>query len=514
MSVINCECTQLFKCREWSGKLPQLLEVDFSTTPGGPPSTPSDSRKTFEQLIRTDPLSTVITVSIDVLSASVAVALAGLWAATSSTPHPPLWWLALFVPIFVIVIGARSLYRRSLNRRFLDEAFGVLSSGSIAAMLLLSTLVLLGITDRPGAAVTKLWVCASILIPFGRLVRMVVQRHLQRHSHLVSPTLIIGSGQITQHVIARMFAAPEHGMNPVGVLSDETPTLGDQATESEQVPYLGAVDQLENAIAKTQAERLVIAFTTVHGELLAGAVRVAHRHGLRVWVVPRMYEVIGSKSFIDHIGGMPLLSVPHTNPRGWQFRAKHISDRVVAGCILLTISPLFLTLMLLVRWSSPGPIFFAQDRVGRNGQVFGCLKFRSMRLPDPDDVTFVPKTGSAPGGVEGTDRRTRIGKLMRSTSMDELPQLLNVLRGEMSLVGPRPERPEFVALFEAQIRRYGERHRVKAGVTGWAQVNGLRGQTSIADRAEWDNYYIENWSLWLDVKILMLTVLAVFKRAE
>lgn len=497
---------------EW--ELPQLMEVDTSTVPSGPPLIASDSRKTFGQLVRTDPLSTIITVSIDVLSASVAVALAAWWAATSTTPHPPLWWLMLFVPAVVIVMGARSLYRRSLNRRFLDEFFGILSSGSIAAMLVLSTLVLLGITDRPGAAVTKLWVCASIVIPFGRLVRVVVQRRLQRHSHLVSPTLVIGSGQVTQHVITRMLAAPEHGMNPVGLLSDEAPTRGEPGAEAEPVPYLGTIDQLENAIVATHAERLVVAFTTVRGELLTGAVRVAHRHGLRVWVVPRMYEAIGSKSFIDHIGGMPLLSVPHTNPRGWQFQAKHISDRIVAGCILLTISPLFLTLMLLVRCSSPGPIFFAQERVGRNGQVFGCLKFRSMRLPDPADAAFVPKTGSAPGGVEGTDRRTRIGKLMRSTSMDELPQLLNVLRGEMSLVGPRPERPEFVALFEAQIRRYGERHRVKAGVTGWAQVNGLRGQTSIADRAEWDNYYIENWSLWLDIKILMLTVLAVFKRAE
>lgn len=497
---------------EW--ELPQLLEVETSTTPGGPPPTSSNSRKTFGQLIRTDPLSTIVSVSIDVLSATIAVALAWWWALTSVLVHPPMWCFALFVPLVVIVMGARSLYRRSLNRRFLDEFYGILSSGSIAAMLLLCALVLFGITDRPGAAVTKLWVCASILIPFGRLVRVVVQRRLQRNSHLVSPTLVIGSGQVTQHVIARMIAAPEHGMNPVGVLSDDSPIRSDQGTEADQVPYLGAVDRLESVIAETQAERLVIAFTKVHGELLTGSVRIAHRHGLRVWVVPRMYEVIGSKSLIDHIGGMPLLSVPHTNPRGWQFRVKHISDRIVAGCILLALSPLFLTLMLLVRWSSPGPIFFAQERVGRNGQIFGCLKFRSMRLPDPDHVTFVPKIGSAPGGVEGTDRRTRIGKLMRSTSMDELPQLLNVLRGDMSLVGPRPERPEFVTLFEAQIRRYGERHRVKAGVTGWAQVNGLRGQTSIADRAEWDNYYIENWSLWLDIKILMLTVLAVFKKAE
>lgn len=497
---------------EW--ELPQLLEVKTSTPPGGPLPASSNSRKTIGQLIRTDPLSTIISVFIDVLSATIAVALAWWWALASVLVHPPMWCFALFVPLVIIVMGARSLYRRSLNRRFLDECYGILSSGSIAAMLLLCALVLLEITDRPGAAVTKLWVCASILIPFGRLVRVVIQRRLQQKSHLISPTLVIGSGQLTQHVIARMIAAPEHGMNPVGVLSDEPPVSRDPRTDTGPVPYLGAVSRLEAIIAETQAERLVIAFAKVHGELLTGAVRIAHRHGLRVWVVPRMYEVIGSKSLVDHIGGMPLLSIPHTNPRGWQFQMKHISDRIVAGCILLVLSPLFLTLMLLVRWSSPGPIFFAQERVGRNGQIFGCLKFRSMRLPDPDHVAFVPKTGSAPGGVEGTDRRTRIGKLMRSTSMDELPQLLNVLRGDMSLVGPRPERPEFVTLFEAQIRRYGERHRVKAGVTGWAQVNGLRGQTSIADRAEWDNYYIENWSLWLDIKILMLTVLAVFKKAE
>lgn len=497
---------------EW--ELPQVLEAGPPALRAGTRSTSSAPRKTFEQLIRTDPLSTIVTVAIDVLSASIAVAIAGWWTVVSNLPHPPLTWLILVVPLVVFVMAARSLYRRSLNRRFLDEFYGVTSSTSIAAMLLLCTLVLVGVSDRPGAAMAKLWLCTSILIPVGRLIRVVVQRQLQRHAHLVAPTLIIGSGPVTHHVITRMISAPEHGMNPIGVLSDEPPLRGEDGAESEQVPYLGTVDRLEDAIAETQAERLVIAFTSVRPELLAGSVRIAHRHGLRVWVVPRMFDVVGSKSLVDHIGGMPLLSVPHTDPLGWQFRMKHISDRIVAGCILLGISPLFLTLMLLVRTSSPGPIFFAQDRVGRDGKVFGCLKFRSMRLPDPDDQAFVPKSGSAPGGVEGVDRRTRIGKLMRSTSMDELPQLLNVLRGDMSLVGPRPERPEFVSLFEAQIRRYGDRHRVKAGVTGWSQVNGLRGQTSIADRAEWDNYYIENWSLWLDLKILLLTVLAVFKKAE
>jgi lipopolysaccharide/colanic/teichoic acid biosynthesis glycosyltransferase len=137
-----------------------------------------------------------------------------------------------------------------------------------------------------------------------------------------------------------------------------------------------------------------------------------------------------------------------------------------------------------------------------------------MRPLDPSEEGFAPKAGEAPGGVEGVDRRTRIGKIMRKTSLDELPQLINVLKGDMSLVGPRPERPAFVELFEMQVRRYGDRHRVKAGITGWAQVHGLRGQTSIADRAEFDNYYIENWSLRLDFRILVLTVLAVFRGVE
>ena len=171
----------------------------------------------------------------------------------------------------------------------------------------------------------------------------------------------------------------------------------------------------------------------------------------------------------------------------------------------------------------PGPAFFRQRRVGRDGKVFDFYKFRSMRVeqaPAQDGeaetsaLDFLLGGDTAPGGVEGEDRRTAVGRFLRSTSLDELPQLFNVLRGDMSLVGPRPERPEFVELFRQDIIRYGDRHRVKSGITGWAQVHGLRGQTSLAERVEWDNYYIAHWSLGLDLKILALTLVALFRNAE
>jgi len=165
---------------------------------------------------------------------------------------------------------------------------------------------------------------------------------------------------------------------------------------------------------------------------------------------------------------------------------------------------------IAIRLSSPGPALFRQRRVGRDGHEFDLLKFRTMRPPQTTDE-FAPRSGYAPGGVEGTDRRTRLGRFLRETSLDELPQLINVLRGDMSLVGPRPERPEFVKLFSTEVHRYEDRHRVKSGLTGWAQVNGLRGQTSIADRVEWDNYYIQNWSLRFDLRIIGLTIAEVLR---
>ena len=238
--------------------------------------------------------------------------------------------------------------------------------------------------------------------------------------------------------------------------------------------------------------------------------------GVPVSIVPRLFEGLPDRVAVERVGALPLVSIYPPASRDWQIAVKYAFDRAIAVVAILILSPLLILAAAGALASVGRPLLFRQRRVGLDRRDFEMLKFRTMR-GQPDHANSFGAgweafaQGLGPGGVEGADRRTRFGTFLRRTSLDELPQLFNVLRGDMSIVGPRPERPEYVREFEARVRRYDLRHRVKAGITGWAQVHGLRGRTPLADRVEYDNYYIENWSLWLDVKILLMTVLAVFR---
>jgi exopolysaccharide biosynthesis polyprenyl glycosylphosphotransferase len=298
-------------------------------------------------------------------------------------------------------------------------------------------------------------------------------------------------------------------LRPVGFL-DKNPLEGyDDVAE---LPVLGASWDVDRVVAEHAIEQVIVTFSTAPHEVLLRFVNRCEELGVRVALVPRLYEKTTIRLQVEHIGGLPLLSAQAADPKGWHFAVKYALDRAVAGLALLVAAPILGAAALAVYLSMGRPIFFRQVRVGRDGKTFGILKFRSMKQPAAGTTTaLVLADGSAPGGVEGEDRRTRVGTFLRKSSIDELPQLINVLTGDMSLVGPRPERPEFADAFTRDVYRYGERHRVKSGITGWSQVNGLRGKTSIADRAEWDNHYIENFSLWLDLKVMLLTALAVFK---
>ena len=261
-------------------------------------------------------------------------------------------------------------------------------------------------------------------------------------------------------------------------------------------------------------DRSCVTFSRVPDEKLLAVMDRCGELGVPVSVVPRLFERRTEGLTFENLGALPLIRVRPTRPRAGYFRVKHGLDPLLAGLILLVTVPLLAGSAIAVWISAGRPIFFRQARVGRDGKHFEILKFRTMRSPEAEENEPTPSfpAGIAPGGVEGTyDRRTRVGRFLRVTSLDEFPQLINVLKGEMSLVGPRPERPEFVRTFSSTVRGYDRRHRVKSGITGWSQVHGLRGQTSIDDRAEYDNYYIENLSLWLDIKVLVLTVSTVLR---
>ncbi|AQA02646.1 UDP-phosphate galactose phosphotransferase [Mycobacterium sp. MS1601] len=449
----------------------------------------------------------------DAAAACIASAVGLYWAHSSGLPMPPVWMMSCYAPMVLVLFAARSTYRRRLHKNLVDEYIAVQMTAALAAMLLLAGMVVTGVSGDLGDTVAKVWLATAALLPVGRVSAISLKRALRRRHYLQSRTLILGNGLVASHLAQRFIDNPQYGIVPVGFVdADATPSSA--AHSVCPLPAAGTPEKMAAAIRDTGAEAVVVAFSLTRDEDLVPAIRTARLAGLTVWVVPRLFDAVSKRSRLDYVGGMPVLDLCSTNPNSWQFTVKYISDRVVAAGILLAISPFFILLAAAVKLSSPGSVFYRQPRIGRDGIVFDCLKFRSMRALRDSEKAFVLRHGCAPGGVEGVDRRTGIGKWLRSTSLDELPQLLNVVKGDMSLVGPRPERPEYVELFNTQIRRYGERHRVKAGMTGWAQVHGLRGQTSIDDRAEWDNFYIENWSLALDLQILLMTLPAVLRSRE
>jgi exopolysaccharide biosynthesis polyprenyl glycosylphosphotransferase len=284
---------------------------------------------------------------------------------------------------------------------------------------------------------------------------------------------------------------------------------------------LGASWDLDRVVEEHGVEHVIVAFSTAPHGVLLRLVRRCEELGIAVAHVPRLFERLTDRITVEHLGGLPLVTVERADPGGWEFAVKYTIDRLVAALLLVLLSPLLGIAALAIRISMGRPILFRQRRVGRDGHVFEILKLRTMEgAPESDGEADVDWAALQLGLADGIaardgedDRTTRVGRVLRTLALDELPQLWNVLRGDMSIVGPRPERVAYVRLFEEGIAGYRDRHRVKSGITGWAQVHGLRGETSLADRVEWDNYYIENWSLWLDLKILLLTVRAVFRSA-
>jgi exopolysaccharide biosynthesis polyprenyl glycosylphosphotransferase len=461
---------------------------------------------------------TITSVAADALMLVLAVgaALLGAREAGVSSDFPMIW---VFPPLVIGLLALRGMYRNKLRVQMLDEAGHVVGATSVAAMIIIAVSAFTANAGEHAELLARVWVFGMLYVGGSRVVLGFTQRRARTERLIGTPTLIVGAGRVGAQVERRLEEQPELGLRPIGYVDARPPSQ--ELVPGRRAPVLGGPADLPRVVAETGAEHVVLAFLSSRGSdaKLVPLVRQCDELGLEVSLVPRLWESINIRAALEHIGGMPLFRLHTVKPKGWQFALKHGLDRLMAAVLILLLSPLLIGVTLAVRFSSPGPIFFRQRRIGRDGRPFDLLKFRSMRIaqdpgPNGNQPSVLLPEDTAPGGVEGADRRTPIGKFIRRSSIDELPQLFNVLLGEMSIVGPRPERPEFVELFERRIDRYDDRHRVKSGITGWAQVHGLRGKTSLSDRIEWDNYYIENWSLWLDFKILLMTITAVLKTAE
>jgi exopolysaccharide biosynthesis polyprenyl glycosylphosphotransferase len=360
-----------------------------------------------------------------------------------------------------------------------------------------------------------LWAYSTVFLTAGRAGIAIEARRSWVHRAAGVPTVVVGAGRIGRLVARRLRDHPELGLRPVGHIDDE-PMLGGE----KDLPVLGGIEDIERVVTAHGVRHVIITFSRESDERLLSVMRRCKQLDTMVAVVPRLYEDMTHRLTIEHLGGVPLIRVEQPDPKGWQFTLKYAVDRVVSALLLLSVAPVLLAAAIAVRLSSPGPIIFRQTRVGRDGREFTMFKFRTMR-GDPAEAgeadaawAALMRADCADGAsAPPIDRTTRIGRILRLTSLDELPQLFNVLRGDMSLVGPRPERVGYVREFEDLVYRYSDRERVKSGITGWAQVHGLRGETSLPDRVEWDNYYIENWGIWLDLKILLMTLPATIRIA-
>ena len=421
-------------------------------------------------------------------------------------------WLGLTFPLVVLaMIHARPGPDARINGSMLDLAAHVLGVVSLATVLMIAVTSIFG--EHPVGLSVRLWLFAAVYLGLSRSIMLWVRRAAMSEGEYSIRTLVVGAGAVGTRLVNRLAEDPSYGLRPVGFLdSDPLPLPEPIAGGPPTVPVLGGLQDLARAVAETGARRVILAFSSEPDAVLVAKVRECQQMGIDVSLVPRLFESINERSTtLDYVGGVPLLTLNAISPRGWQFAVKHSMDRMCALLGLIALSPLLLGIAIGVKLSSGAPILFRQRRVGRDGHEFDLLKFRTMREPISLSDDFELIDGMAPGGVEGVDRRTRIGRVLRDLSLDELPQLINVLRGDMSLVGPRPERPEFVEQFVRHVARYQDRHRVKSGITGWAQVHGLRGQTSISDRVEWDNYYILNWSIRLDLKIIAMTIVEILR---
>jgi exopolysaccharide biosynthesis polyprenyl glycosylphosphotransferase len=488
------------------------------------PSRPIGLRPRLRRSIAVDKLL------LDAVLLALAIVAARVSAMIADSEPVALPWSLALAAIVLVALSLGGVYRPRFSLHFLNDARSILGATAIAAMTVSFVRLLFAGSPEIAGQSARLWLFAAAYLIAGHGAFQLIQSSSRRLGAGGEPTLVIGAGVVGDFVARRLTERPEFGLRPVAFL-DDAPIEGEARID---LPVLrvdashgkgeatALADALTSVVEARGVRHVIVAFSLASHETELALLRRCSELGVSISLVPRLFEGVPDQTRLERIGGIPLISVYPADPRGWQFAVKYALDRIVAAVGILLLSPVLVLAALGTLATVGRPILFRQQRVGLDGRAFEMLKFRTMRGTPSEageadaewaaSIAGTDPQSATPSATE--DRSTSFGNLLRRSGVDELPQLFNVLRGEMSLVGPRPERRAYVELFERSVRRYDDRHRVKAGITGWAQVHGLRGETSLTDRVEWDNYYIENWSPWLDLKILLLTITAVLRRPE
>ncbi len=413
-------------------------------------------------------------------------------------PFLEFWPLpTVYMTVLISVFFSQRMYQRRRPVSHLDEFFRIIFY-NIFSMLIAVALLTLGLPDfvyhRPLILIAVLVnICLMTIL---RAIHAQVQWLAQARGVGDDRVLVVGTGEVGQMLMQKILQNRKLGYHVMGFI-DSGKNVRHQKVMN--VPVLGTLVDIPSIIERFGIDEVVIGLPESSHQDLVGIISLCEREKVGIRIFPDVFQIMASEVGIGDLGGLPLLTMRDVALQGWKLTLKRGLDMVLSGLALVLLSPFLLLAALLVKLDSPGPIFFIQERMGLDARPFKMIKFRSMRMD---------AESSGPGWTTPDDpRRTKLGSLLRRFNIDELPQLINVLIGDMSLVGPRPERPVYVEQFRQSIPRYMDRHREKAGITGWAQVNGLRGDTSIIERTKYDLWYIENWSLALDLKILIRTLM-------
>jgi exopolysaccharide biosynthesis polyprenyl glycosylphosphotransferase len=460
----------------------------------------------------------LLTVTLDALAIEAAF-LASYWLRFKSTLFDALGFVAESAPPFrsyvltsfvivtawLLLFKARRMYgvRRAVSLS--DELVNVLRVVSLGTLLVLSAAFFYREFSYSRVVVVLLFALAVTFVFAGRLMAHALGRRWRRMGIHLQDAGITGTESAAGTLYDRLHMHPSFGFRIAGYFGAGPASPGNPLAAA---PRLGTLEDAGPYITRSGVDLAFIATGPAEHPLLVDVITRCEGHNITFMMVPDVLEIMTSRITMHELEGVPLLKIKTVPFTAWGRIAKRGFDLLVAGAASVALFPLAAAIAVLIRLDSAGPVFFRQKRIGLDGREFTMLKFRSMR-PGAD-----ARDHEAGLGVAHDPRRTRVGKFLRTTSLDELPQLLNVLRGDMSLVGPRPERTRFVERFTESVPKYLDRHRVKAGITGWAQVNGLRGDTSIEERIRYDLFYIENWSLGFDLKILLRTLRAAISTHE